>query len=214
MTEKRKKWFKKIIFISHIFKTNNFDWLQEVYVLKTKISQIITNRTKLYYNRLSKKLNDPLTTPKIYPSILRMFYNGIKIPLIPPLIINNRVTKNFRRKSNFFFNIFLLHNVPPLSMTLSYHHQCSTEQKIGLEEFLLKMRMLWKLSGHSHDILIRSIETCDVGVVRPWSLPFKNFVQWGISKFAGKKSKIVPVHKKEDKQYMVKLLSSLTPSSM
>ena len=38
-------------------------------------------------------------------SILKTFYSGTKMPLIPPIIIDNKVITNFREKANFF-NIF------------------------------------------------------------------------------------------------------------
>ena len=56
--------------------------------------------------QLSKKPNDPLTSPKAQWSILKSFYSGTKIPLIPPLVINNKIVTNFR-KANIFLKITL-----------------------------------------------------------------------------------------------------------
>ena len=57
---------------------------------------MISERKKDYYDQLSKTLNDPLTSPKAYWSILKTFYGGTEILLIPPIIIDNNVITNFR----------------------------------------------------------------------------------------------------------------------
>ena len=69
---------------------------------------MISKRKKEYYDQLSKKFNDPLTSPKAYWSILKTFYSGTKIPLIPLLITDNKVITNFREKANLFNNFFAL----------------------------------------------------------------------------------------------------------
>ena len=75
---------------------------------------IYKRRKKEYYDQLSKKPNDSLTSPKAQWSILKSFYSRTKIPLIPPLVIDNKIVTNFR-KANIFLKItFLLCNVHPL----------------------------------------------------------------------------------------------------
>ena len=56
-----------------------------------EISDLIFNRKNVYYNQLAQKLNDPKTSSKTYPSILKAFYKGKKVPLIPPLFVNNKL---------------------------------------------------------------------------------------------------------------------------
>ena len=82
-------------------------------ILEVKLSQMISKRKKEYYYQLSEKLNDPLTSSKACWSMLKTFYSGPKIPLIPPIVIDNKIITNFREKANFLI-IFLLHNVHPL----------------------------------------------------------------------------------------------------
>ena len=38
--------------------------------------------------------------PKTYWSILKTFVNGIKIPVIPPLLENNKLITDFKLKAN------------------------------------------------------------------------------------------------------------------
>ena len=53
------------------------------------------------------------------------------------------------------------------------------------------------------DIFIRLLQICGAEVMKPLSLIFKNFIQDRIFPNLWKKSNIVPIHKKGDKQCMV-----------
>ena len=59
-----------------------------------------------YHERLGIKLNDPKTAPKTYWSILKTFVNSSKIPLIPPLLVNNEFVTDFLVKANLFNDFF------------------------------------------------------------------------------------------------------------
>ena len=102
MTERIKnKIFKKdYIYKSYISNGKTAIDYQKLHDIGSEISQMISKRKKEYYDQLSKKLNDPLTSSKTYWSMLKTFYSGTKIPLIPPIIIDNKVIKNFREKTN------------------------------------------------------------------------------------------------------------------
>ena len=68
-----------------------------------------------YQNNIALKLNDPMTTTKTYWSILKAFYNGKKVPIIPPInewipLINDRLILDIEVKANHFNN-FLHFNV-------------------------------------------------------------------------------------------------------
>ena len=84
--------------------------------------------------RLAPKSNpSALQGMKGYWPIFKIFYSGIEIPLISPIIINNRAITNFIEKGNFFNILFLLCNILLLSMARSQHQQVSTEEAIGLK---------------------------------------------------------------------------------
>lgn len=55
------------------------------------------------------KLNNPKTNSKTYFSIFETFYNGRKIPTIPPLLNDGRLECDFKIKAK----TFLLHSPPP-----------------------------------------------------------------------------------------------------
>ena len=67
---------------------------------------MISRRKEEYQNQIALKLNDPITTTKIYCSILNTFYNGTKVPIILPLLINNNFISDFKAKTNHFNNFF------------------------------------------------------------------------------------------------------------
>ena len=72
-----------------------------------KRQQLVSNRKQEYYNNIALKLNNPKTNAKTYWSILKTFYNGKKIPVIPPLLINNKLVSNFKTKANHLMLFFL-----------------------------------------------------------------------------------------------------------
>ena len=50
-------------------------------------NDLILQTKTFYYENLGKKLNDPTLQSKTYCSKLKGFYNGKKVPVIPPLFI-------------------------------------------------------------------------------------------------------------------------------
>ena len=58
------------------------------------------------YIRESQKLIDPLTEPKTYWKIINRFSNNKKTPIIPPLLVNNKIISNFSEKANLFNKFF------------------------------------------------------------------------------------------------------------
>ena len=74
--------------------------------LTLDISNAISSSKLKYHERLANKLNDPKTAPKIYWAILKTFVNGSKIPLIPPLLVDNKLVTDSLDKANLFNNFF------------------------------------------------------------------------------------------------------------
>ena len=69
------------------FKANkkNYDAHLKLQTISTLLSEMILKRKEDYYCALSDKLNGPHTSATSYWSILKTLYNGMKIPLIPPI---------------------------------------------------------------------------------------------------------------------------------
>ena len=70
-------------------------------------SNAISSSKFKYHERLSNKLNDPKKVPNIYMTILKTFVNGSKIPLIPPLQVDNKLVTNVLNEANLFNNFSL-----------------------------------------------------------------------------------------------------------
>ena len=75
----------------------------------TGLSEIIPNRKEKYFHGLSLKLNKSQTGLKTYWSIIKPCYNGRKIPIIPPLTVNEKIVTNFTEKANLFNKYFSSH---------------------------------------------------------------------------------------------------------
>ena len=59
-------------------------------------------------------LNNPLLQAKTYWSILKIFYNGKKIPLIPPLLVDDNFVTDMKTKPSIF-NKLLADQCTPLT---------------------------------------------------------------------------------------------------
>ena len=81
----------------------NFFNLQK---LSQDLSELITKRKEDYNCHLANKLNDPQSSPKIFWKILKNVYNGNKIPLIPPIMVNNKFVSDYEEKANHFNKFF------------------------------------------------------------------------------------------------------------
>ena len=72
----------------------------------TEGSDLIYEEKNDYCNVVAKKLSDPTTSSKTYWSILKTFYNTKKVPIIPPILIENKLETDFLKKANYFNNKF------------------------------------------------------------------------------------------------------------
>ena len=79
------------------------------------------------------------------------------------------------------------------------------------DDILKIIRFLNINMAHGHgDISIRVIKICDKAILEPLSKIYKNCIDTGVFSDSWKKSSIVPVHKKGDKQ----LLENYRPVSL
>ena len=108
MNEKNKS---KVKFKNQLYKVyikngrNKVDFLN----LKNSIAELkeLASTTKTsYYENLEKKLNGLAIQTKSYWTILKSFYDNKKIPLIPPLLINDIFVTDIKTKSNIFNKFF------------------------------------------------------------------------------------------------------------
>ena len=108
-----------------------------------ELSEMIQKRKEKYFYDLSLKLNNPQTSPKTYWSIIKSCYNGRKIPIIPPLSVNEKSLQTLKKKSIFLTNIFRL-NVILYQMTVSYQKIKHILQKQNYHLSILRMKIYTK----------------------------------------------------------------------
>ena len=132
------------------------------------MNDLISQTKTLYYENLAKKLNNPLLQAKTYWSILKTFYNDKKIPLTPPLLIDDTFITDTQAKVNIFNNFFAEQCTPLKNNSMLPTNQIFlTEARRGTLDFnkgeILKIiRNLIINKAHGHDeISITMIKICD-----------------------------------------------------
>ena len=100
---------KNCAYTSYRLNGNNSCTFQHFQFPQSRLNSL-TEKFKLkYYDRLSKKLLVPATSPKSYRSILKIFLNNKRIPCILP-ILHDTFIIDFRRKAKHL-TLFSRNNV-------------------------------------------------------------------------------------------------------
>ena len=170
-----------------------------------------------YYDNLSNKLINPSTSQKKYWTLLKTLINGKKVPVIPPLLVNDSYISNFKEKANEF-NIF-------------FANQCSsvdTGSKIPNELELITNENLFDIYFTSDDILniinnlnvnkahgcdnisIRIVKMFGKSICKPLELIFRNCIAAEKFPRIWKKANVIPIHKKNERN----LLKNYRPISL
>ena len=157
-----------------------------------------------YYDNLSNKSINPSTSQKKYWTLLKTLINGKKVPVIPPLLVNDSYISNFKEKANEF-NIF-------------FANQCSsvdTGSKIPNELELITNENLFDIYFTSDDILniinnlnvnkahgydnisIRIVKMFGKSICKPLELIFRNCIAAEKVPRIWKKANVIPIHKKK-----------------
>ena len=138
---------------------------------------------------------------------MKRFFNGKKVPIIPPLLINNKLESDFKIKANYFNSFFAskctpLINNSTIPNSLNYVSSARLSSFCVNEEVILKIINALNINkAHGHDdISIRMIKLCGKSIVKPLSMIFNNCIDTGTFPDIWKRSNIIPVHKKGDKQ--------------
>ena len=179
--------------------------LQQVLTAGNELKTLINKSKSAYYCRLSNKLSNPKTHPKVYWSILKSLFSNRKTPKIPPILFNGNTVTDFKNKANIFNthfsnqcspiknNSILPINIPPFFC--SFSSICLNENKL-----LNLIRSLDINKSHGHDgISVRMLKMCDVSIVKPLMIIFNNCLNEGTFPLCWKKANITPIYKKGDK---------------
>ena len=152
---------------------------------------------------MASKLNNPKTSAKAYWSILKTIYNGKKIPVISPLLINSKLNSDFKMKANHFNSFFASHCTPLNNNSKVKGSQTFiTDSKLSSLQFedkdiikIIRSLNINKAHGYD-DISIRMLKICDLAIIKPLSIIFRNCINHSTFPDLWKKSNICPIHKK------------------
>ena len=175
--------------------------------LQERLSTSIESSKKRYYARIANRLNNTQKSSKIYCSLLKIFLNNKKTPLIPPLFHENRFITDFKVKAELFNSFFsnqcsLLKNCSKLPTNLRY----VTDKRLrtinftadNIEKIIVSLN---PNKAHGHDnISIRMLKICGDTICKPLELIFKQALTTGVFPSEWKKGNIVPCYKKGNKQ--------------
>ena len=70
------------------------------------LTEAVSSSKNVYCEPLANKLNDLNTSAKAYRSIIQTLFNGKKVPVIPPILVNNNLVSSFKDKANIFNDFF------------------------------------------------------------------------------------------------------------
>ena len=171
--------------------------------VSTELPEMILKRTDDDYRQLSGKLDDPKTSAKAYWCILKTLYNGKKIPLIPLILVNNKLISNFKEKANHC-NTFFASQCTPVSNDSALPSTSNSVSNVSEDQDILKItRSLNYNKVHGYDdISIRLLKICDSSIAKPLTIIFKNCLQIATFPNNWKKSNVVPIHKKGGKHLL------------
>ena len=135
--------------------------------------------------------------------------DGKKVSIIPPLLINNKLESDFEIKANYFNSFFAskcisLINNSTVPKSLQYVSFTRLSLFSFNQEVILKIiyaLIINKAHGHN-DLSIRMIKLYSKSVVKPLSVIFKSCIDTGTFPDNQKRSNIIPLHKKDDKQIL------------
>ena len=130
--------------------------------------------------------------------------------------VGNKLVADFKEKARLF-NDFFASKCTPITLDSSLARLIALNSESSLstinfnnDDICKIIRCLSINKSHGHDnISIRMIKICDKTIVKPPYIIYKNCIDTGIFPDLWKKSNIVPVHKKGDKQLLQKFLCYL-----
>ena len=143
---------------------------------------------------------------------MRTLWNGKKVPNIPPLLVNNELITEFEDKAKIFNEYFASQCTTINNSVLPSTFNHLTDDK--LSSFSISSEVIFQLiknldpnKAHGHDeISLKMLKLCAPSICKPLTLLFESCLASDV----WKKSNIVPVHKKGDKQ----LIKNYRPVSL
>ena len=87
-------------------KWSHIQWLSQLEEVASVISELISRCKDEYQNYIASRLSDRKTNARMYWFLLITFCSGKKVPIISPLLINNKLISDFEVKADYFIDFF------------------------------------------------------------------------------------------------------------
>ena len=85
---------------------SHIQWLSQLEEVASVISELISRCKDEYQNYIASRLSDRKTNARMYWFLLITFCSGKKVPIISPLLINNKLISDFEVKADYFIDFF------------------------------------------------------------------------------------------------------------
>ena len=158
-------------------------YLDELQEKTDEFTAIILDAKEKYVRCMSNKLNDLLTAPKTYWSILNRFLNNGKIPATIPLLVNGDIITNFSEKVDLLNKFFVDQWTPVNNLNKLPPFYLKTNKKlcnlgINKNDISAIMRNLDPNKSHGWDNLsVRMIKLCSDSLIYPRKCIFEGALQ-------------------------------------
>ena len=168
-------------------------------------AKLIEDVKEKYITKIGRTLSKPETGKKLCWSLINKILNKAKIPIIPPLIENDKFVLDFNTKADVFNDYFTQQcttidtgsKLPPPSVP---NTSLLTGFSISDDKILNIIRSLNPNKAHGwDDISVRMIKICDDALLLPLKLIFESCMTQGVFPQIWKQANVVPVHKKNSK---------------
>ena len=181
------------------------DW-EYVGTVRHQTSSKITQAKDEYFSSLGTILSNRTHGTKSYWTTLNKIINKKKFSYIPPLLENGVFVTNFQTKANIFNNHFveqcsLISDDSVLPNPVSRCNSSLSSVEITGEKISSIIRSLDPKKAHGwDDISINMIKLCDIEIVKPLYLIYKECLETGRFPSSWKEANVLPIHKKENRQ--------------
>ena len=134
--------------------------------------------------------------------------NNKKIPVIPPLLQDNKCVTDFKKKAELFNSFFAMEcskidNSSELPLNFLEKKQTISTITSSCDNIATLIKNLDPNKAHDHDtISICMLKLCGKSICKPLDLIFQSCMKQGKFPTEWKKANVAPVHKKEDKQIL------------
>ena len=143
---------------------NNVEIITCLNNLNDRLALLINTAKQHFYSKIVEKLQNTQRSSKAYWSLLKIFLNNKKIPIIPPLYHKNEFVFDFKKKAKLFYSFFadecsLISNSSELPSKLEYLIQSRLSSITFSKDGIAKMiQNLDPNKGHGHDQISISMQ--------------------------------------------------------